>query len=120
MNIQKQSKYQYSNDGLSTFINLANQYIKEQYHQGKLTDEDINTLYCNMQVSISNLCNAFELLGVSRIDYVQTNDNLALCGALLIASQSIMAFDNISDTLNLARKRNYEASIANIKSEVEK
>lgn len=103
--MKQQSQFQFTLDGLSAFINIANRTITEQSHQGRLNAADIDVLYVNMQAAMYNLGHAVELLGAERIDYLQTDDNPALCGGLLLAGGAMKAFAGINDTLNCARNR---------------
>lgn len=103
--MKQQSQFQFTLDGLSAFIDIANRAITEQHHQGRLNAADIDVLHGNMQTALYNLGHALELLGAERIDYLQTNDNQALCGGLLLAGGAMKAFAGINDTLHTARHR---------------
>lgn len=103
--IPQKSQFQFTLDGLSAFIDIANRAITEQHQQGRLNAADIDVLHGNMQAAMYNLGHALELLGAERIDYINTNDNQALCGGLLIAGGAIKSFASLNDTLQCARNR---------------
>lgn len=103
-------QYQFTLDGLSAFLNIAEKAICEQSQQGRLNADDIDALHGNMQTALYNLGNALEMLGADRIDYLKTNDNPALCGGLLIAGGAMKAFASINDTLQSSRRRLTEPS----------